>query len=176
MHKDFSVNTRYGQVRLTPTQANHIYVSNDIHGVHHSLVVNNSELSNVSAHYYLWDDGKWHLGPQEKTELERGRQLWAKKDMLNEASDSQKRKLTEEFDKVVSQWAAANSKAIFEAEIADLEQQKERAREAVQEAEENLRVKRDEMNQVYGKLHAALHTPCNETDCTLCFPDTAKAV
>lgn len=173
MHEYFDVPTKFGTMAVTPTQADHIYIHNDPPGVQHEIVVNNTRMSRASAHLHLWKDGKWHIGYEAQPECERSRNMYAKKDLMNEASDSAKKKLAEEMTRVVNEWAAANPKAIFDAEINDLEQQKERAREAVQEAEENLRVKRDELNQVYGKLHAALHQPCKETDCSLCFPDTA---
>lgn len=165
INQGYEVGTKYGTVQITPTEATHLYVTNDLDSQpsRASIIVNNIALADVSAHLYLWKDGKWHIGPEEKQEWERNKHMWAKRDLKTEASTSQKQKLAEEFELVVNMWASMNQLAINKAQIKRLEMDKEQLRADIAGIEDNLREKREELNSLYLKL-ADLLKNCPDTE------------
>jgi hypothetical protein len=131
----YKVSTKFGNVYLKPTSDSHIYVdanhncgsSHIEEGLdrHGPLKVNNVEMG-VTAHFYKWSDGKWRIGHENADwstlyhALHAGKLIYKDYNSMG-ASESARKKLTDELTAVVGNWIAQNPQALRAASIEDLE-------------------------------------------------------
>jgi hypothetical protein len=99
------ITTKRGTFTLKPTERDHIYADG------HATV--RGKRQRLSAHFHLWNDGKWRLGREDKKDWERKREAYfdgggATTAFFNDAIP--------DLEGGVNEWAAANQAAIAEAE------------------------------------------------------------
>jgi hypothetical protein len=159
MNSYHKVSTKFGNVYLKPTSDSHIYVDanhncGSIHieepTRHGPLKVNNVEMG-VTAHFYEWSDGKWRIG-HENADWSKSARFFPLPLYSMGASESARKKLTDELTAVVGNWIAQNPQALHAASIEHLEANLKKAkaefiekRDLARIAEQNLIDARNEL-------------------------------
>lgn len=154
--QNYLLQTKFGSIYCKPTQADHIYM--DMQGNYgqpcQSITVNNVAMTQVSAHMYLWTDGKFHLGMQKDAEWEQNRSLYTRRSITEDASDSARTKLKAELERVVNEWVKDNAPALKEAQYQYLLERKESVKQEIEKARKELNEKQEKLNDLYEKLKA----------------------
>src|SRR5258708_35329078 len=87
------VSTKLGHIFITPTEANHLHVSSrDGNGSTEKYLTLRGCEYYISAHFYLWKGGSFHLGEEARNEYERRQSLYISN---HGASESARTKLDE---------------------------------------------------------------------------------
>lgn len=137
---------KLGQVYLIPTSKTHIYVDFNGQGAERNpFPVTTRGISwQGSIHMYLWADGKFHVGPEDKSDYDRRQAVWLRRldqyerprHLDSTPSDSTWRLIVEATFVAVNEWAADNKPALLTAEAKDKLNDWDRAREAYNKAKE----------------------------------------
>ena len=109
MRAEFVIETKYGKFDLTPTEKDHIHVHSSEDRYGYPKI--NKVPYHVSCHLYRWGDNKFYIGRQGTDEWKRGQSLYMtrpKRDYKKSfPSESAKKKMLEELERVVNLWADA---------------------------------------------------------------------
>jgi len=168
MDKYYKVSTKFGNVYLKPTSDSHIYVDanhncGSIHieepTRHGPLKVNNVEMG-VTAHFYEWSDGKWRIGHENADWSTAYHALSASKLIYKDynsmgASESARKKLTDELTAVVGNWIAQNPQALHAASIEHLEAKLKKAEAAFIEKRDLARIAEQNLIDARNELKVA---------------------
>jgi hypothetical protein len=127
--------TKYGDVAVTPTSADHVHVTTNPGSGRDAdrldLVINGKLYrGNLSAHMHRWSDGKFHVGEQ-KDNLAAYHSLY-----FDAGTDAAKKTMRAALELVVNAWAesAEGQQALHDAAVADLRTKIERANAKRQDA------------------------------------------
>jgi hypothetical protein len=163
------ISTKFGNVYLKPTSDSHIYVdanhncgsSHIEEGIdrHGPLTVNNVEMG-VTAHFYKWSDGKWRIGKERADWSSTCHALHASKLIYKnynsmDASESARKKLTDELTTVVGNWVAQNPQALHAASVEYLEAKLKKAEDTFKEKRLAAYEAEQEMNSARDALKVA---------------------
>jgi len=132
-HPRATLKTKFGMVTAFVTDANHIYVTNNPDsGRNIQDFIVRGVPYHVTAHFYRWQDGSWHLGEEKAQEYQRVYQalyMTRRDKMLEAPSNAARKTVYDELQIVVGAWASQtqNAKTFSFAEHNKLEQDLERA-------------------------------------------------
>lgn len=159
--------TRFGKLEVRPTSADHIWVGTE--GT--SEIAINGVFYHGSAHYHLWADGAWHLGPEftshedyghkrvdrPTSEYERrqhinfSRREWTDYNKAH-LSESAHKSLVRKLDALVNEWATGNTDVIRVAQQEHLQEQLERVQERLTNLMEQFNEAHDEEEEIKREL------------------------
>lgn len=103
--------TKQIQIEMRPTEGNHVFVECG------NLTVNRVEYY-MTAHYFLWQDGNFHLGKEEqKPYQQKGNLYMSRKGTMSYPSESAKKKTIAILDEAVNKWVKESKHLLIDAEL-----------------------------------------------------------
>lgn len=142
----YDVPTKFGLMALTPTEANHIYITHDAQDGRASTPITiRGILYRASAHVYRYPDGKWRVGAPTSAEYQRPREAYMSFAEFRQMVPSRpaKKAFIEEVERVVNRWASRNAPKIHDAEQDHIQTQIDRLAREVEVMETELKKKKD---------------------------------
>jgi hypothetical protein len=145
-YKVYVMNSQLGNVMLTPTDEGHMHVSTDAQIADASAIKVNNVMYNISAHIYLWPNGRWKFGsPKNPSEAWRepymSRVGWVTM-MQNrksyEPTIGAKQKAREVLESEINAWVEGHPEAMAEAVKTDVKYKLMKARAEVAEKQAEL--------------------------------------
>lgn len=147
----YKIESPFGNLWVVPTQKDHIYLScghniNDPkeypEGTRQGPLVINKVDYCVNCHFYLWKDGKWHIG-MENDNASRIGCLYLSKVNYHNPSDrfpwAAYKKITEQLPLYINQWAMENFDKIALAHLEHLNDVMEKKLQEIHDAGEKLK-------------------------------------
>jgi hypothetical protein len=120
-NKRYKIDTKFGSVYITPTERDHIYVGfgYDSHYEPGEFQIRRVKYCG-NMHLYLWHDGKFRIGQEDKDAWSQRQALYMSKRVLDvhkaEPSEAARETVKTEVLPLVLDWIAANVPAILEAD------------------------------------------------------------
>ncbi len=130
------VGTKYGDVLVRATQKDHIFVDFG----YASPLYRRSITYRGNAHFYLWSDGTWNLGEEDKPG-ERHYSLWVDRvgNGFAGPSFSARNDIERELVPAVRKWAAEHPELIAEADKEHREEERNRRLDKIEELNAKIR-------------------------------------
>lgn len=154
MSQEFKAETKFGTVKVMPTEAKHIYVSfSSGHRDESLLTVRGIEYSG-SAHFYLHAEG-WKIGTPEQPEYQRRSYLYLSRvgSGNHVASTAAGNAIADELTRVMGEWVAANPQALTLAEVDSLEGQIKKMDEEIAELDRKMSAAVQKRYELSVKFH-----------------------
>jgi hypothetical protein len=111
----------------------------------------------------LWADGAWHIGPEDNRNMAQWHALSLskvnRKNYNDTPSNSAREKVAAILTPLVNEWVLANPVAVFNAELADIEKQIERASIKAMETRSAAALAQQELEALELKLAEAKGEP-----------------
>lgn len=111
MGTEFIIETKFGKLRLTPTEGDHIYVCSEEYRFGYPKI--NRVDYHISCNLYRWNDNNFYIGREGTSEWKRGESLYMSRPKTEYRKSFPtavaKKKMKEELERVVNLWAEAKS-------------------------------------------------------------------
>ncbi len=132
--------------KFNPTDKAHIYVE-----ASESIIIRGIPY-NATAHYYLWDDGQFHLGEQSQQPWQQHKNLYCTrqddKRFSCDPSESARKSLIVLFDEAVAEWTKNHAADIQQAEVESKKSQKQSRLDKIAEHKTAIEKLEKEVNEI----------------------------